>query len=44
MQSQDYCLQKYALKEQDLLHPVGCKGMIIQPPSAAIKSEQKFWT
>ena len=43
MQSQDYCLLEYALQEHDL-HPVGCKGMTIQPPSAAIKSEQRFWT
>ena len=42
MQSQDYCLQEYALQEQDL-HPVACKGMTIQPPSAAIKSEQRLW-
>ena len=37
MQPHDYCLQEYALQEHDL-HPVGCKGMAIQPPSAAIKS------
>ena len=43
MQPHDYCLQEYALQEHDL-HPVGCKGMAIQPPSAAIKSEQRFWT
>ena len=43
MQPHDYCLQEYALQEHNL-HPVGCKGMAIQPPSAAIKSEQRFWT
>ena len=43
MQSQDYCLLEYALQEQDL-HPVWCKGMMIPPPSAAIKSKQRFWT
>ena len=43
MQPHDYCLQEYALQEHDL-HQVGCKGMAIQPPSAAIKSEQRFWT
>ena len=37
MQSQEYYLLEYALQEQDL-HPVCCKGMTIQPPSAAIKS------
>ena len=41
MQPHDYCLQEYALQEHDL-HPVGCKGMAIQPPSAAIKSEQNL--
>ena len=35
MQSQDYCLQEYALQEQDL-HSICCKGMTIQPPSAAL--------
>ena len=37
MQSQEYYLLEYALQEQDL-HPVSCKGMTIQPHSAAIKS------